>query len=77
MLPWMDVYWFDIRNHPSGLVLHSFSEGGNDRGVILTKPFDGPYMEALILGLSSEKNTGFRPTSKGPDSRSFEGSTSK
>jgi hypothetical protein len=77
MLPWMDVYWFDIRNRPSGLVLHSFSEGGNDRRVILTKPFDGPYMEALILGLSSEKNTGFRPTSKGPDSRSFEGSTSK
>ena len=23
MLPWMDVPWFDIRNHPPGLVLHS------------------------------------------------------
>jgi hypothetical protein len=80
MLPRMDVPWFDIRNHPPGLVLKSPAQpddGGNDWRVILTKPFDGPYMEALILGLSCEKNTGFRPTSKGPDSRSFGGSTSK
>lgn len=45
MLPWMGVAWFDIRKHPSG----------NDRRVILTKPFEGPYMVALILGLSPEK----------------------
>jgi hypothetical protein len=55
MLPWMGVVWFDIRKHPSGRVLHSFSDGGNDRRVILTKPFEGPYMVALILGLSPEK----------------------
>jgi len=76
MLPWMDVAWFDIRHHPSGRVLHSPArpnDGGNDRGVILTKPFDGPYMVALILGLSSEKDAEFRPTSNGRDSRSFEG----
>jgi hypothetical protein len=66
MLPWMDVPWFDIRNHPPGLVFHGPAQpddGGIDWRAILTKPFDGPYMEALILGLSSEKNTGFRPTS--------------
>ena len=80
MLPWMGVHWFGIRNHSSGLVLQSPAQpddGGNGRRVILTKPFDGPYMEALILGLSSEKNAEFRPTSNGPDSRSFEGLTSK
>jgi hypothetical protein len=45
MLPWMGVAWFDIRKHPSG----------NGRRGILTKPFEGPYMVALILGLSPEK----------------------
>jgi hypothetical protein len=45
MLPWMGVAWFDIRKHPSG----------NARRVILTKPFEGPYTVALILGLSPEK----------------------
>jgi hypothetical protein len=45
MLPWMGVAWFDIRKHPSG----------NARRVILTKPFEGPYTMALILGLSPEK----------------------
>ena len=55
MLPWMGVAWFDTRKQPSGLVLHSFSDGGNARRVILTKPFEGPYTVALILGLSSEK----------------------
>jgi hypothetical protein len=45
MLPRMDVSWFDIRKHPSG----------NGRRVILTKPFDGPYTLALILGLSPGK----------------------
>ena len=55
----------DIRKHPCGLVLHRFSGGGHDRRAILTKPFDGPYMAALVLGLSPEKNAGFRPTSNG------------
>ena len=55
----------DIRKHPYGLVLHRFSDGGYDRRGILTKPFDGPYMAALVLGLSPEKNAGFRPTSNG------------
>ena len=80
MLPWMGVARVDIRKHPSGLVLHSPArpdDGGNGRREILTKPFDGPYMVALILGLSPEENAGLRPTSNGPDSRSFEGSTSK
>ena len=77
MLPRMGVAWFDTRKQPSGLVLHSFSDGGNARRVILTKPFEGPYTVALILGLSPEKPAGFGPTSNGPDSRSFEGSTSK
>jgi hypothetical protein len=67
MLLRMDVAWFDIRKHPSG----------NGRRAILTKPFDGPYIAALILGLSPEKNAGLRPTSNGPNRRSFEGSTSK
>jgi hypothetical protein len=80
MLPWMGVAWFDIRKHPSGLVLHGPAQpddGGNAGRVILTKSFDGPYMAALILGLSPEENAGLRPTSNGPDSRSFEGPTSK
>jgi hypothetical protein len=58
MLPRMDVVWFDIRKHPSGLVLHSPAlpdNGGNGRRVILTKPFDGPYIAALVLGLSFGK----------------------
>ena len=75
MLPRRDVAWFDIPKHPGGLVLHSSSdgglvlrslgEGGDCRRVILTKAFGGPYMAALILGLSPEKKPGFRPTSNG------------
>jgi hypothetical protein len=66
MLPRMDVAWFDIRKLPLGLVLHRPAQpgdGGNDRRVILTKPFDGPCIVAMILGLSLEQNAGFRPTS--------------
>jgi hypothetical protein len=55
MLPGMDVVWFDIRKHPSGLVLPRFTGGGNGRRVILTKPFDGAYVAALVLGLSLGK----------------------
>jgi hypothetical protein len=58
MLPRMDVSWFDIRKHPSGLVLRIPArpdDGGNGLRVILTKPFDGPYILALILGLSPGK----------------------
>jgi hypothetical protein len=55
MLLRMDVYWFDVQKHSSGLVLHSISDGGNGRRVILTKPFDGPYIAALVLGLSFGK----------------------
>jgi len=65
MPPRRDVAWFDIPKHPDGLVLHSFGDGGDCRRVILTKPFDGRYMTALILGLSPEKHAGFRPTSNG------------
>jgi len=80
MLPRMGVAWFDIRKHSSGVVLQSPArpdDEGNGQRVILTKSFDGRYMVALILGLSPEENAGLRPTSNGPDSRSFEGLTSK
>jgi hypothetical protein len=66
MLPRMDVAWFDIRTHSFGRALPNPAQpdaGGIVQRVILTKPFDGPCMAAMILGLSPETNAGFRPTS--------------
>jgi hypothetical protein len=80
MPPRMDVAWFDIRNHPFGLVPPNPAQpdqGGSDRRVILTKPFDGPCIAAMILGLSPETRRGIQTYEHGPNSRSFEGSTSK
>ena len=80
MLPWMDVPWFDIRNHPSGLVLHGPAQpddGGNDWRVILTKPFDWSLYGGLDLRFEFREEHGIQTYEHGPDSRSFEGSTSK
>ena len=58
MLPWMGVAWFDTRKQPSGLVLHSFSDGGNARRVILTKALRWSLYFGLDLRFESRGKRG-------------------